>query len=126
MKYFRMSVVILLGCFAFAGQPTPASSAYVVGIRLKGPNWTPNLDTDAGRRMMEGHIAVIEKMFTSGKLLAAGPFTDPTELRGLLLFQECTVEQARAMAEEDPVVKGGQIRIEYHTWSAPQKLRSAP
>ncbi len=126
MKYLRMPVVILLGCFAFAGQRTPVSSAYVVGIRLKGPNWTPNLDTDGGRRMMEGHIAVIEKMFASGKLLAAGPFTDPTELRGLLLFRDCTIEQARAMAEEDPVVKGGQIRIEYHTWSAPQKLRSEP
>ncbi len=126
MKYLRMPVVILLGCFAFAGQRTTVSGAYVVGIRLKGSNWTPNLDTDAGRRMMEGHIAVIEKMFASGKLLAAGPFTDPTELRGLLLFRDCTIEQARAMAEEDPVVKGGQIRIEYHTWSAPQKLRSEP
>ncbi len=126
MKYFRMSAVILFGCFAFAGQRTPASSTYVVGIRLKGPNWTHSLDTDAGRRMMAGHIAVIEKMTASGKLLAAGPFTDPTELRGLLLFRDCTLEEARVMAEEDPVVMGGQIRIEYHTWSAPQKLRSAP
>ncbi len=126
MKYVRMSAAILLGCFAFAGQRTPASSAYVVGIRLKGPNWTPSLDTDTGRRMMEGHIAVIDKMFASGKLLAAGPFTDPTELRGLLLFRDCTVEQARAMAEEDPVVKAGQIRMEYHTWGTPQKLRSVP
>ena len=126
MKYLNMPAVILLGCFSFAGQRTPASNAYVVGIRLKGPNWTPSLDTDAGRRMMEGHIVVIEKMIASGRLLAAGPFTDPTELRGLLLFRDCTVEEARAMAEEDPVVKAGQIRIEYHTWSVPQKLRSAP
>ncbi len=126
MRYLRMSVVVLLGCFAFAGQRAPASGAYVVGIRLKGPNWTPNMDTDEGRRMMGGHIAEIEKMTASGKLLAAGPFTDPTDLRGLLLFRDCTVEQARAMAEEDPVVKEGQIRIEYHIWSAPQKLRSVP
>ncbi len=126
MKYLRISAVVLLGCFAFAGQRTPASSAYVVGIRLKGPNWTANMDTDAGRRMMEGHIRVIERMIASRKLLAAGPFTDPTDLRGLLLFRDCTVDQARAMADEDPVVKGGQIRIEYHTWVVPQKLRSEP
>ena len=75
--------------------------------------------------MIEGHIAVIKKMEQTGKLLAAGPFGDPTDLRGLLLFRDCTIEEARAMAGEDPVVKSGQIEMEYHTWMAQQKLKAA-
>jgi len=126
MKYLRVLAVILFGCLAFAGQRAPGPNPYVVGIRYKGPNWTPDMNTDRGRRMMEGHISTIKEMTASGKLIAAGPFADPTDLRGLLLFRDCTVEQARAMGDEDPVVKEGQIRIEYYAWMALQKLRTEP
>jgi uncharacterized protein YciI len=75
------------------------------------------MNTPEGRRMIQGHIEVLRKMVATRKLIAAGPFGDPTDLRGLLLFRNCTVEEARRMASEDPVVKSGQITMEYHPWS---------
>ena len=107
------------------GKPEPAPSPYVVGIRRKGPSWKADLDTPEGRRMIQAHGKVIAKMEATGKLIAAGPFGDPSDLRGLLLFRDCTIEEARRMASEDPVVQSGQITIEYYTWMARRKLKPA-
>jgi uncharacterized protein YciI len=107
------------------GKSEPVPSPYVVGVRRKGPTWKADLNTPEGRRMIQAHGEVIRKMVATGKLIAAGPFGDPADLRGLLLFRDCTIEEARRMASEDPVVKSGQITIEYHTWMAKQKLKPA-
>ncbi len=117
-------LVICASSDAIIGKPEPIASRYVVGIRLKGPFWKANLDTPEGRQMIRAHGEVIRKMEATGKLIAAGPFADPTDLRGLLLFRDCTLEEARRMASEDPVVQSGQITIEYHTWMARLNLKS--
>lgn len=111
---------LLLVSTTYAGtidKPESAPPSYVVGIRRKGPAWKADMNTPEGRRMIQGHIEVLRKMVATRKLIAAGPFGDPTDLRGLLLFRNCTVEEARRMASEDPVVKSGQITMEYHPWS---------
>lgn len=118
-------LLIFAASDAIIGSPEPAPSPYVVGIRRKGPSWKADLDTPEGRRMIQAHGLVIRKMETTGKLIAAAPFGDPSDLRGLLLFRDCTIEEARRMASEDPVVQSGQITIEYHTWKAELKLKPA-
>ncbi len=123
-QQFRLIALLFLGLIAFAEQPEFRPAQYVVGIRRKGPSWTANFSTPEAKRLLEGHIAVIKKMTASGKLVAAAAFNDPTELRGLLIFRDCTIDQAREMANEDPVVKSGQISIEFHTWGAPPGLRA--
>ena len=72
--------------------------------------------------MIQAHGKVIRKMEATGKLIAAGPFGDPSDLRGLLLFRDCTIEEARRMASEDPVVQSGQITIEYYTRDELERL----
>ena len=125
MKRFRLVALLLLGLIAYAEQPEYRPTQYVVGIRRKGPSWTADfLDKPEGKRHLEGHVAVLKKMTASGKLVAAGAFDDPNELRGLMIFRNCTIDQAREMANEDPVVKSGQISIEFHTWGAEPGLRS--
>ena len=125
MKRFRLIALLLLGLIAFAEQPEYRPTQYVVGIRRKGPSWTADfLNTPEGKRLLEGHVTVITKMTASGKLVAAGAFDVPTELRGLMIFRNCTLDQAREMANEDPVVKSGQISIEFHTWGAAPGLRT--
>ncbi len=118
-------VLVFAASEAIIGKPEPTPSPYVVGIRRKGPSWKADLNTPEGRRMIEAHGKVIRKMEATGKLIAAGPFGDPSELRGLLLFRDCTLEEARRMASEDPVVQSGQITIEYHTWMARLKQNPA-
>ncbi len=125
-KPFLVLLALVLGASGVVtGRPEPAPAPYVVGIRRKGPSWKADLDTPEGRRMIQAHGEVIRKMEATGKLIAAGPFADPTDLRGLLLFRDCTIAEARRMASEDPVVQSGQITIEYYTWMAQQKLKPA-
>jgi uncharacterized protein YciI len=123
-RCLRLIALLLLGLAAFAEQPEFRQTQYVVGIRRKGPSWTANFNSPEAKRLLEGHVAVIKKMTASGKLLGAGAFTDPNELRGLMIFRDCTVDQAREMAYEDPVVKSGQISIEFHVWTVPFGLRA--
>ena len=123
-RCLRLIALLFLGLTVFAQQPEARQTQYVVGIRCKGPSWTANFNTPEAKRLLEGHVAVIKKMTASGKLVAAGAFDDPNELRGLMIFRNCTIDQAREMANEDPVVKSGQISIEFHTWGAAPGLRA--
>ena len=52
----------------------------------------------------------------------AGPFTDDGDLRGLFVFRTGTLEEAKAMAEQDPAVKAGRLRLEWHPWFAAKNI----
>ncbi len=67
-------------------------------------------------------MANIRKMAEAGKLLVAGPFTDDGDLRGLFVFRTATLEEAKAMAEQDPAVKAGRLRLEWHPWFAARNI----
>jgi uncharacterized protein YciI len=64
------------------------------------------------------HLAHLGKMHESGKMVIAGPFgaqRDPS-FRGACLYRVATPEEARALAEADPAVKAGRLRVEVITW----------
>ena len=68
-------------------------------------------------RLQEQHLAHLDRMRAEGHLLAAGPFEDQPDItwRGICLYA-AGVEEARALAEEDPSVKAGRLRIEAWRW----------
>jgi uncharacterized protein YciI len=47
------------------------------------------------RRIQEGHMANIRKMAAAGKLAVAGPFAGNGDLRGVFIFQNTTLAEAR-------------------------------
>jgi len=83
----------------------------------RGPQSAP-ADAEETRRLHEDHLAHIRSLMQSGKLGAAGPFTDDGELRGLLIFRAASLDEARALAEADPLVKSGRFVVEFHPWMA--------
>jgi uncharacterized protein YciI len=118
-------MVILLGAAApvFAADP-PAEfemTTYYVAFLYKGPAWSAE-ETPERAKIQEGHMANILKMAETGKLLVAGPFTDDGDLRGLFVFRTGTLEEAKAMAELDPAVKAGRLRLEWHPWFAAKNI----
>ena len=90
---------------------------YQLGLLRRGPQSAP-ADAEETRRLHEDHLAHIRSLMQSGKLGAAGPFTDDGELRGLLIFRAASLDEARALAEADPLVKSGRLVVEFHPWMA--------
>ena len=79
MLFPRLLSLAALACLVFAAdekktQPVYEMTTYAVGILRKGPSWTA-ADTPETRRMQASHMANIQKMAATGKLIVAGPAT---------------------------------------------------
>lgn len=97
-------------------------TTYVVGFLKKGANWGTGTKEES-ERIQERHLANLRKMAEAGKLIIAGPFSDNTGLRGMLIFKVSSIEEARGLAEQDPAVQAGRLALELHPWFAAQGLK---
>jgi len=86
-------------------------SSYVVGLLYKGPAWTAE-KTPAVESLQAGHMANIQKMADMGKLVAAGPMGDTGQLRGIFIFRADSVAEVKAMAQADPAINAGRLKID--------------
>jgi uncharacterized protein YciI len=109
----------------FAAEPQYEMTTYVMGLLRKGPKWTPEKNAYT-KAIQEGHMANIQKMAATGKLIVAGPFSDDGDLRGVFIFKMKSVEEAKAMVDEDPAVKAGRLVVELHPWFAAAGLKVDP
>lgn len=89
-------------------------ASYQIGFLTRGPAWSPD-QTPENAKLQEAHMAHIREMAATGKLVAAGPFTDGGTLRGVFLFNG-TPDEAKALANEDPMVKVNRLALDLHTW----------
>jgi len=127
----RLFGTLLLGLCAGVATAAPEGpggwemTTYQVGFLKKGPAWTPG-ETPELQELQKAHLAHIQKMGKSGKLLVAGPFTDGGDLRGMFIFRVETLEEAKALAEQDPAVKAGRLVIEWHPWFAAKNIAVTP
>ncbi|HRN62183.1 MAG TPA: YciI family protein [Luteimonas sp.] len=88
---------------------------YVLVILKTGETRVP--DGPERDHMFAGHFANMKRLADAGKLAVAGPFfTDPSGWRGLYVFAVETIDEAKALAETDPVVVQGEMVAEYHEW----------
>ena len=71
--------------------------------------------------LQRAHLAHLDAMREQGHLLVAGPFDDQEDetYRGLGLYRT-PLEQTRELAERDPSVHAGRIRVEVMTWLVPR------
>lgn len=66
----------------------------------------PKEETD---KIMEGHMANINKMAKEGKLIVAGPFEGGG---GIFIFNSTSVEEVKGWISEDPGIKAKRWKIE--------------
>lgn len=90
-------------------------STYYFGFLRKGQAWTAG-QTPETQKIQEGHMAHLNASAKTGKLVIAGPLGDNGDIRGILVYKTATVDEARAIAEADPAVKAGRLRVELHKW----------
>lgn len=60
------------------------------------------------------HAAHLEELDKDGKLVLAGPI--PERAGGLIVLRTGSLAEARAIAEEDPLIRGGYQTYELGTW----------
>lgn len=106
-------------------RPDPSTmSAYVMGIYVKGPEWTAER-TPRTDSIQAGHMANMQKMAAAGALIGAGPFAGDHKFRGLLIFRDLPMDSIRAMVMQDPALKHQRLLIELHRWYAPKGIGEA-
>lgn len=114
-------LVLGAGVIAAAEPEKYEMTTYQVAFLVRGPNWTP-AETEETKAIQAGHMENIRKMGATGKLLIAGPFEDGGDLRGMFIFRVATLEEAKALAEQDPAVKAGRLKLEWHPWFAAKNV----
>ena len=105
--------------FAAAHKKNPEMKVemtqYQLVFLLSGPKAISNSGKEL-EKLQEKHLEHIFKMLDKKKATVAGPFMEDTELRGIMVFQVGSVEEAKRLAEEDPAVKAGRLKVEIHPW----------
>jgi uncharacterized protein YciI len=68
------------------------------------------------KAMFEGHMANINRLAQSRRLLIAGPFDKPADksMRGLFVFDVPTATEAETLVATDPGVIAGEFKGEFH------------
>jgi uncharacterized protein YciI len=88
---------------------------YYLGLVMRGPAWTPER-TPETQALQEAHLANMRSLHEAGQLVVAGPITDGGDLRGIFVFKVGSLEEARALADTDPAVKAGRLKVDLHPW----------
>ena len=108
-----------------AGAGKLEMKAYFLVLLRRGPAWTPE-KTPETAKIFEGHMANIEAMAKSGKLLIAGPMdadpADKTAVAGIFLFDVPTKEEVAELIKGDPAIEAKRLVPEVLTWYGPANI----
>lgn len=86
----------------------------------------PKMDSAKVMELQMAHLANIEKLFNEGKCRLAGPFLDKGDMRGILILDVKTVDEAKKLMDEDPFVVNGFLQAEIKPWYGPAGLKVTP
>jgi uncharacterized protein YciI len=111
-------VLLALGAGRVAAQDDKLTTYYLV-VLMKGKAWSAE-ETPERARIQEQHIAHLTKLGNQGFGLAAGPFGDDGDIRGLLIVAATSDRQARELEAADPAVQAGRLAIDVLPFMAPE------
>ncbi|HAX48101.1 MAG TPA: hypothetical protein PK605_03675 [Ignavibacteria bacterium] len=86
----------------------------------------PKIDSAEAMKIQAGHLANIERMFNEGKCRLAGPFFDAGEMRGILILDVASEEEAKIELGMDPAINSGRLVPVIKKWYGPAGLIVEP
>jgi uncharacterized protein YciI len=105
--------------FKKANLPLKLNQVYL-GFLKKGPNRKEgDGETPEVQELQKAHLANINRLADLKKLVAAGPFGDDGNLRGIFVFRVASLQEAQELSATDPMIKIGRLAIELHPWQVP-------
>lgn len=100
---------------AAAPQLPPNMTVYYFCLLTKGPK-SGTGTADERRTAQAAHMANIQRLADSGRLLVAGPFMDGGDWRGIFIFKAASLAEAQALVATDPLIQDGRLKAEIHPW----------
>ena len=107
-----------------AAEPEHKLIQFHMALLKRGPKWTGD-STPATPAMESAQKDYATQLMQSGKAVILGRLTDDGEIRGVYVLRAKTAEEARAWAEESPVVKSGHLIAEMHPWWSEDVMKTA-
>jgi uncharacterized protein YciI len=101
---------------------------YVLVLLKTGP---AKVDKPTSDSLFAGHMQNMGRMVEMGKLIVAGPLQkNDHNYRGIFILNVRTIEEAKALLETDPAVKGKVLDADCYSWygsaALPMYLPSVP
>ena len=81
---------------------------------------------EEAQKIQSEHLAHINSLFEAGKLKLAGPFLDNSEMRGIMILDVSSEEEAREITGNDPAVIAGSLTAVIKPWYGPKNLKVEP
>jgi len=108
--------------FKKRNSPLQMKTVYL-GFLKKGPNRKEgDGETPEIQELQKAHLANINRLAATKKLVMAGPFGDDGELRGIFVFRVDSLKEAEDLCATDPMIKIGRLTVELHPWQVPEGL----
>jgi uncharacterized protein YciI len=90
------------------------------GFLKRGPNRKPgDGETPEVQELQKAHLANINRLAETKKLVMAGPFGDDGDYRGIFVFRVGSLKEAQELAATDPMIKIDRLRLDLHPWHVP-------
>lgn len=77
-------------------------------------------DDEATKKVQKQHLEHLKKMYELGYADISGPLGDVNEIINLTIYSVPSIEMADSLANSDPMVKEGFLKVEVHPWWAPK------
>lgn len=96
------------------GDTTYLMQQYFLVLLKAGPN--RNQDSTETANLQKQHLAHLERMGREGYASLIGPLENHAEIMGIAVYNTPSIQQADSLANLDPMVKAGRLKVEVYPW----------
>lgn len=97
-------------------KDTVLMQQYFIAFLKRGENRTQT--KEVADSLQKLHMEHLGRMYEEGFADISGPFGNDGEIRGITIYNVPTLQMADSLANLDPMVKAGRLKIEVYPWWA--------
>lgn len=97
-------------------KDTVIMQQYYIAFLKRGPERSQSKEEADSLQAL--HMAHLGRMYELGYADISGPFGDDGDIRGITIYNVPTLKMADSLANLDPSVQAGRLKIEVHPWWA--------
>lgn len=130
LRFTQLIVLPLLGAGLLQAQSTTSVYDSTLAKKLKADDYgmkkyvmvflktgtATHLSKAKSDSLFAGHMANINRLADSGKLVVAGPFFKNDKYRGIFILNTTSIEEARELVAMDPAINSDLLAVEFLLW----------